>query len=92
MEIPGFKGCLDCEHHKFGDVFHNIRSSCGLGKHGEYSDWWARNGHKKHGDPIDEMPCFQPTRTVASLDKISDLMGQMMVIAKTYKDEHLRAD
>ena len=80
------KGCNRCKHHKsslnddLGLVF-----TCLNGKQKEHNLWWQNNGHKK--DDLDDMPCFEQTEVSKCMDRMHELLDEMLKLAENIKKQ-----
>ena len=80
------KGCNNCVHHKSTFNDDNLVSRCMKGNQKEYNLWWQNNGHKKSDDDdVDEMPCFEQTDVSKAMDRMHDLLDEMLDLVDNIK-------
>lgn len=70
-------GCLNCKHHKSysGCTNPNVKKKVS-------KDWWKANGKKTRNDILTTLTCFEPTELSLRLDKMNDLLDQMLDLIK----------
>ena len=82
------KGYINCVHHKTtlkDDL--GLSYKCLKGNQKEYNLWWQNNGHKKSDDDMDEMPCFEQSDVSKAMDRMHNILDEMLDLVKDIKEK-----